>query len=113
MTGVAAQWCGSAPAEYRKQLEAEWSKRGCRSRNGVHAGQFLMILGRQPPSSRRTTLLPFDVAAFSRAAQRILAEVEKELGWMYETLHADGKTKGRINFTVWSEVFTCPNAPVK
>ena len=27
---------------------------------------------------------------------------------MYETLHADGKTKGRINFTVWSEVFTCP-----
>ena len=28
MTGVAAQWCGSAPAEYRKQLEAEWSKQG-------------------------------------------------------------------------------------
>ena len=27
---------------------------------------------------------------------------------MYETLHTDGKTKGRINFTVWSEVFTCP-----
>lgn len=25
MTGIAAQWCGSAPAEYRKQLEAEWS----------------------------------------------------------------------------------------
>ncbi len=28
MTGVAAQWCGSAPADYRKQLEAEWSKQG-------------------------------------------------------------------------------------
>ena len=27
---------------------------------------------------------------------------------MYETLHADGKTKGRINYTVWSEVFICP-----
>jgi len=27
---------------------------------------------------------------------------------MYETLHADGKTKGRIRYTVWSEVFTCP-----
>ena len=27
---------------------------------------------------------------------------------MYETLHTDGKTKGRINYTVWSEVFSCP-----
>ena len=27
MTGVAAQWCGSASAEYRKQLEAQWVKR--------------------------------------------------------------------------------------
>ena len=27
---------------------------------------------------------------------------------MYETLHTDGKSKGRIDYTVWSEVFTCP-----
>ena len=27
---------------------------------------------------------------------------------MYETIHTDGKTKGRINFTVWSEKFSCP-----
>jgi len=26
---------------------------------------------------------------------------------MFETTHADGRTKGRINFTVWSEVFAC------
>ena len=51
---------------------------------------------------------PFDVNEFAEAAQRILDEVEDELGWMYETLHTDGKTKGRINYTVWSEVFTCP-----
>ncbi len=28
---------------------------------------------------------------------------------MYETLHSDGKTKSRIEYTVWSEVFTCPD----
>ena len=28
---------------------------------------------------------------------------------MYETLHTDGVTKGRINYTVWSEVFACPS----
>jgi hypothetical protein len=27
---------------------------------------------------------------------------------MYGTLHTDGKTNGRINYTVWSDVFTCP-----
>src|ERR1039458_2751977 len=51
---------------------------------------------------------PADVDLFEREARRILSEVEHELAWMYETTHTDGKTKGRINFTVWSELFTCP-----
>lgn len=52
---------------------------------------------------------PVDVASFEKEAKRILNEVEKECGWMYETLHTDGKTKGKINYTVWSDVFVCPN----
>jgi len=50
---------------------------------------------------------PVDAGEFEREAKKILAEVEKECGWMYETLHTDG-TKGRINYTVWSDVFICP-----
>lgn len=50
---------------------------------------------------------PVDVAAFEREAKRILAEVEAECGWMYETRHTDGRI-GRINYTVWSDVFVCP-----
>ncbi|QTA79279.1 SAM-dependent methyltransferase [Desulfonema limicola] len=51
---------------------------------------------------------PVDVNAFEKEAKRILAEVEEECGWMYETLHTDGKSKGKINYTVWSDVFICP-----
>lgn len=51
---------------------------------------------------------PVDVRSFEREAKRILKEVEEECGWMYETLHTDGKTKGKINYTVWSDVFVCP-----
>ena len=40
MTGVAAQWCGVAPAEYRKQLELEWKKDGRASRNGARGASF-------------------------------------------------------------------------
>jgi DNA modification methylase len=49
-----------------------------------------------------------DVYIFEKEALSILKEVEDECGWMYETMHIDGKTKGRINYTVWSDVFICP-----
>ena len=51
---------------------------------------------------------PVDVREFEREAKRILKEVEDECGWMYETLHTDGKTRGRINYVIWSDVFACP-----
>ncbi|MCK4830879.1 DNA methylase, partial [bacterium] len=52
---------------------------------------------------------PVDAEEFERDAKRILEEVEKECGWMYETRHVeDGEKKGRINYTVWSDVFICP-----
>jgi len=108
MTGVAAQWCGSAPAQYREQLEREWSKQGLPKPKWGARRAVLNDLGPAATFISANYTLPFDVATFSKAAQRLLAEADKELGWMYETLHTDGKTKGRINFTVWSEVFSCP-----
>lgn len=108
MTGVAAQWCGAAPAEYRKQVEAQWTKDGRGKPKWGARRAILNDLGPAATFIAANYTLPFDVAAFAEAAQRILTEVETELGWMYETLHADGKTRGRINYTVWSEVFTCP-----
>ena len=108
MTGVAAQWCGTAPAEYRLELEQQWAKEG---RDPPKWGARRAILGDLSPAATFIAAnynIPFDVDAFAQAAQKLLDEVEEEIGWMYETLHTDGKTKGRINYTVWSEVFTCP-----
>ncbi len=123
MTGVAAQWCGAAPATYRAQIEDEWRRRSPLAGDAV-AGSAESPASRLPRwGARRVILndlspaatfiaanynLPFDVAAFAAAGRQLLKEVEQELGWMYETLHSDGKTKGRIEYTVWSEVFTCP-----
>ena len=109
MTGVAAQWCGSAPAEYRKHLEAEWSKHALAKPKWGARRSILNDLGPAASFISANYNLPFNRTTFYKAAQRILTDVGKELGWMYETLHTDGKTTGRINFTVWSEVFTCPD----
>ena len=55
---------------------------------------------------------PADVAAFEWEAKRILREVEAECGWMYETWHPHcdhpSRVKGRINYTIWSDIFLCP-----
>ncbi|NDY41988.1 DNA methylase [Dissulfurirhabdus thermomarina] len=109
MTGVAAQWCGSAPESYKRDLEALWEKEG---RKKPKWGPRRVVLGDLAPAATFIAAnynLPFDVNKFTRAARQILDEVEQEIGWMYETLHIDGKTKGRIEYTVWSEAFTCPD----
>ncbi|QPN64062.1 DNA methyltransferase [Synechococcus sp. CBW1004] len=51
--------------------------------------------------------LKFDVQQFEQEAWRILDEVEHQLGWMYEVLHTDGNSRGRLNYMVWSEIFSC------
>ena len=108
MTGVAAQWCGTAPEDYRRNLERQWKNEG---RQAPEWGSRRVILGDLSPAATFIAAnynIPFDVDAFAKAARKLLDEVEEEIGWMYETLHTDGKTMGRINYTVWSEVFSCP-----
>ena len=107
-TGVAAQWCGGAPASYRAALENEWKGE---DRPAPRWGVRHCVLNDLSPAATfiaANYAIPFDVEAFAEAGERLLAEVEAEIGWMYETLHADGKTKGRIEYTVWSQIFTCP-----
>lgn len=108
MTGVAAQLCGTAPEDYRRALEQEWDAVGHPAPNW---GTRRVVLGDLSPAATFIAAnynLPFDVNAFALAARQLLDEVDEELGWMYETTHKGGKAKGRINFTVWSEVFACP-----
>ena len=107
MTGVAAQWCATAPPEYRAELEERWRERGWPAPEWGARRTVLADLSPAATFIAGNYNIPFDVDAFADAAGRLLDEVEEELGWMYETLHTDG-TRGRINYTVWSEVFTCP-----
>lgn len=107
MTGVAAQWCGTAPAAYRHEIEIAWKKEG---RPAPQWGSRRVVLNDLSPAATFIAAnynLPFDVDAFAQAGTQLLADVEKEIGWMYDTLHTDGKTKGRIEYTVWSEVLNC------
>jgi len=109
MTGVAALWCGAAPESYRQELEAKWKREGMQT---PEWGTRQAVLNDLSPAATMITAgytLPFDIEAFASRGQRLLDNVEESCGWMYETRHGDSRVKGRINYTVWSEVFTCPD----
>jgi len=117
MTGVAAQLCGD-----KKTVEALGYT--------VRADGVILDEGGKPISrlgARKAVLVdlspaatfiaynyntPVDAHAFEREARRVLAEVEQECGWMYETWHPHcddpHRVKGRINYTVWSDIYICP-----
>ena len=109
MTGVAAQLCGQPEPDFKAQLEKEWKNTGLPAPKWGARVPILVDLS--PVANFIAYNLNLDVSSrdFKRAADSFFTKIDAELGWMYETLHTDGKTKGRINYVVWSEVFTCPN----
>lgn len=119
MTGIAAQLCGE-----KHEVEAlgmrvnsdgtileERLDNGKKNWVAVSKlGKRLAVLNDLSPAASfiaHNYNTPVDLDDFDRHAQKILREVEREFSWLYETFHSDGKTKGRINFTVWSDVFNC------
>jgi len=135
MTGVAAQMCGNKEAVESLGYKVErdgtildesgkpFSKLGARF-------AVLNDLSPAAPFIAYNYNTPVDAKAFEREAKRILKDVEEECGWMYCTLSSEkledierarsllkdrGKdfskeplAWGRINYTVWSDVFSCP-----
>ena len=132
MTGVAALWCGSAQDTYRRQVEADFANQGMAK---PEWGARRVVLNDLSPAATFIAAnynMPFDVHEFVKAAKQILLETEREIGWMYRTVHSSTKDAqrhegeilkvllgetpcpswvnlGRIEYTVWSEVFTCPD----
>ncbi|MHC1596360.1 MAG: DNA methyltransferase [Candidatus Syntropharchaeales archaeon] len=118
MTGVAAQMCETPDPEFKKKIDEEMPD--------VKWGARKAILNDLSPAATFIAYnynTPVDVKEFENEAKRILSEVEEEYGWMYETNHTvDGEkqyvqdieggrtpVRGRINYTVWSDIFVCPD----
>lgn len=117
MTGVAAQLCGDKKAVESLGYRVDEQGRIYDPQSQEPQSPFSHLGGRKAvliDLSPAATFIAYnyntsvDPYVFTQEAERILAEIEAECGWMYETRHTDGKTIGRINYTVWSDVFICP-----
>jgi len=114
MTGVAARLCANPDLDFKCEIN--------KSMPYIQWGQRKAILNDLAPAatfiSRNYNSMSM-LSEFKRQAERVIDACEKELGWIYQTYHVDNRTKqisltggsimGKINYTVWSDVFICPN----
>lgn len=118
MTGVAAQFCENPDYEYKLKVEQEFQGEN----KDINWGARKAILNDLSPVATFITNnynLPVDANLFRNEAEVIFDELEKECGWMFETTHTingipqtdiSGKLmKGKVCYTIWSDVFICPN----
>lgn len=104
MTGVAASMCGNPDIDFKYSIEKDhpdvkWGERNAICSDLSTVATFI--------SSNYNSKI--DSESFAQKATKLLIDCEKELGWMFETLHSDGKTKGKVKYYVWSDVYQCPN----
>jgi 16S rRNA G966 N2-methylase RsmD len=106
MTGVGAQLCANPPSDLKMEIEEE--ARRSKARNPEWGVRPCILSDLSPIASfiSYNYNAPIDTHVFADEAKRFFEATIRELGWMYETRHT-GNVKGRINFTVWSEVFLC------
>lgn len=112
MTGVAAQLCGERSEVLELGYRVDDKKQIVNEEGKPFStlGKRRAIVNDLSPVATfiaQNYLQPLDVDQFEREAHRLLKETEDECGWMYETAHKDGR-KGRINYTVWSDIYSCP-----
>lgn len=121
MTGVAAQMCGNkAEVEalgYKvtkdgEILEKELDVNGKEQwKSFSRLGERMAVLNDLSPAASFISYnynTPINGNTFEKEAKAIIDAVDNECGWMYKTTHTDGKSIGRINYTVWSDIFVCP-----
>lgn len=103
MTGVAAQMC----AVPNPTIDIEFRRRG----KTPDWGARLAVLSDLAPNATflaSGVTLPVDHDSFSKASASLMKRLDDELGWMYKTQTPLGG-EANIDYTVWSEVFTCPH----
>jgi len=120
MTGVAAQMCGDKDVVlslgYQVKADGVILQEETDNNGDVNWTAFSKLGARQAILNDLSPTATFiaknynasvDVESFEKESKHLLHELEDECGWMYETLHSDGKTKGTVKYTVWSDIFIC------
>lgn len=110
MAGLAAQRCGSDDYSLAREMtsynaEVKWGKRYAVLNDLSPAATFI--------ANGYNT--PVDNYQFAEEFEKVLTDVEKKCGHLYQTKHTGSINSflldpyGEINYVIWSDVFICPH----
>lgn len=114
MAGVAAQLCGdrSAVASLGYPLTADGSILDEDKQVISRCGERVPVLNDLSPAATLIAAgynVTTDSKGFAQLAKNLLDKFNAEYGWMYETRDPKTGATCLIDFTIWSEVFSCPH----
>jgi len=114
MAGVAAQLCGDrrAIASLGYTLTADGCILDEDKQTISRCGDRVSLLNDLSPAATLIAAcynLTTDSEGFARLAKKLLDKFNREYGWMYETRDPKTRAKCPVDFTIWSEVFSCPH----
>ena len=103
MTGVAAQMCGAPDTALSIEMTGEFNSKNWGTRKAI-------ISDLSPAATYIASIFnsPIDIKKFEKAFNNISKNAEDECQWMYTT-HNEKGVECHVNYTVWSDVFICPN----
>ena len=107
MTGMATRFCATNDISLRSTVEEQFRIQGLAAPEWGPRAAVVSDLSPIASFIAASYNLDFDPQVFEEAARCILDEVWDDVAWMYSTQHSDGR-EATINYTVWSEVFACP-----
>lgn len=121
MTGVAAQMCGNREAVmslgyqvapdgtiFQEEMD-DHDKKVWRPHSTL--GVRRVALSDISPAATFIAYnynAPVKLRDFEQRYREAIRDFKQQASWMWTTLHSDGKTIGKINYVVWSEVYSCP-----
>ena len=123
MTGVAAQYCSHeqeiSSIGYKVLISGViHDKEGKKISNVGNRNVILNDLAPVASFISNCFNSNFDFSDYKNKLLNLIDDVEREFGWMFETIHLKDNQpqydlegnliKGKINYVVWSDVFTCP-----
>ncbi|MBF0431035.1 MAG: DNA methylase [Fibrobacteria bacterium] len=121
MTGVAAQMCGDRDVVvslgYQVKPDGTILKEEVKEKGNKVWQPFSKLGARKAilnDLSPAATFIshnyntPVNISLFKKTANKLIHDLKNQTSWMWETLHSDGKTIGKVNYFVWSDVYNCP-----
>jgi DNA modification methylase len=109
MTAVAAQKCGKPEVDIKHAIESEFKSDSDYPPNWGKRNAINSDLSPLASHISHNYNSECDVLQFRKDCEDLIKKIKKDFNWCFETNHQNTKSTGKINYTVWSEIYLCHN----